>query len=298
MTTRGKYTVNEVEERIKVPASTLRQWERRYGFPKPERSDAGYRLYSERDLENIRSMKRYIAEGIPASRAAELVKRLCPAPSGPRSLAEMRRELVDALVSLDDTKADALLSEAHTLHTVDGVMLELMQRTISDIGEMWHEGKVSITTEHFASSYIQGRLRSLLNITANIKDAPAVIIACAPTEQHELGPLILAVMLRRAGYRIYYVGADTPVKDLREMAKRLQAVGVMVSASTAESMQQLLSHRDYLQGIAPVLAFGGSAFSEQPEMAEVLGGVFLARSIDDAVERFHDLVQGQGAMCA
>lgn len=275
MTIRGKFTVNEVEERIKVPASTLRQWERRYGFPKPERSDAGYRLYSEHDLENIRVMKRHIADGIPASRAAELVKRLHPMPSGPRSLTEIRGELVDALTSFDEARADALLSEAHTLHTVDAVMAELMQGVVTDIGELWHDGKVNIATEHFASSYIQGRLRSLLNITANIRSAPAVVVACAPTEQHELGSLILSVTLRRAGYRVYYVGANTPVKDLRDMAKQLRAVGVLVSASTAESMQQLLSNRDYLAGIAPVLAFGGSAFNEQPEMADVLGGTFF-----------------------
>lgn len=298
MTTRGKFTVNEVEERIKVPASTLRQWERRYGFPKPERSDAGYRLYSEHDLENIRAMKRYIAEGIPASRAAELVKRIHPVASGPRSLAEIRGELVSALTNLDESRADTLLSEAHTLHTVDAVMAELMQGVVTDIGELWHDGKVNIATEHFASSYIQGRLRSLLNITANIKNAPAVVVACAPTEQHELGPLILAVTLRRAGYRVYYVGANTPVKDLRDMAKQLRAVGVLVSASTAESMQQLLSNRNYLAGIAPVLAFGGPAFNEQPEMADVLGGTFLARSVDEAVDHFHDLVQDKGAMRA
>ena len=79
---RGKFTVNEVEERTKVPAGTLRQWERRYGFPCPERSDSGYRLYSEDDIRSIETMKHHIADGIPASRAAELVKEV-PRDPGP-----------------------------------------------------------------------------------------------------------------------------------------------------------------------------------------------------------------------
>ena len=74
MTVTGKYTVNEVEDRTGVPAATLRQWERRYGFPLPERSASGYRLYGDDDLRHIVAMKRHIDDGVPASRAAEMVR--------------------------------------------------------------------------------------------------------------------------------------------------------------------------------------------------------------------------------
>lgn len=295
---KGKYTVNEVEERTQVPANTLRQWERRYGFPKPERSDSGYRLYSDEDVHGIRTMQRHIADGIPASRAAELVKQLKPLPEGARSLKDMRQELVSALIKLDDAKADEILSEAHALHPVDTVMLELMQKTMVDMGTLWHEHKINTTTEHFASHYIQGRLRSLLSVTANVKSAPSVVIACAPLEQHELGVLILAVMLKRAGYRVYYIGANTPVTDLRDIAKEIQPIGMLVSASTIDSVQILMEHRNILQGAAPILAFGGRAFNEQPELARALGGIYLAKDATDAVDRFHELVQEQGAMRA
>jgi len=294
----GKYTVNEVEERTKVGASTLRQWERRYGFPKPERTESGYRLYSDEDLRQIEAMKQHIAEGIPASRAAELVKNLTPTPSGPRSLAVLKHELVEVLSKLDEVAADRILSEAHALHTVEAVMLELLQASMVEIGHRWHDGKVSTATEHFASSYVQGRLRSLLSITAHVRNAPAVIVACAPGEQHELGALLLAVMLRRAGYRLYFLGANTPLADLREMARQVKATGVMISASSSEAVQRLMAERGQLIGIAPVLAFGGLAFNEHPELAKALGGVYLAASADQAVAQFHDLVQAQGALQA
>lgn len=294
----GKYTVNEVEERAKVAASTLRQWERRYGFPKPERTESGYRLYSDDDLQRIELMKQHIAEGIPASRAAELVKRLPPTPSGPRSLAVLKRELVEALSQLDEGAAERILSEAHALHTVEAVILELLQASIVEIGHLWHEGKVSIATEHFASSYVQGRLRSLLSAAGQVRNAPAVIVACAPGEQHELGALVLAVMLRRAGYRLYFLGANTPLADLREMARRIRVMGVMISAASSEAVQRLMEERERLIGMAPVLAFGGLAFNEHPELAKALGGVYLAASADQAVEQFQELVRAQGALQA
>ena len=134
--TRGKYTVNEVEERTKVPASTLRQWERRYGFPKPDRADSGYRLYSDADVAHIETMKFHIADGVPASRAAELVKFTLSA-RGSRSLREMRETLVGAFRAFDEAQANEILSEAHALHTVEGVLLELFQGAMEDIGALW-----------------------------------------------------------------------------------------------------------------------------------------------------------------
>lgn len=293
---RGKYTVNEVEERTRVPASTLRQWERRYGFPKPERSDSGYRLYSDEDLLHIDAMKRHIADGIPASRAAELVGRLKPTTAGPRSLTALHHELVAGLLKLDEACADRILSEAYSLHTVEAVMLELLRPAIIDIGTLWHEGHVNVTTEHWASAWIRGRLHALLDFSAHLRNAPVVIVACAPTEPHELGALILAVLLRRAGYHVVYVGANTPVKDLLEMARALHPTGVMLSASLRSSFDRLTEHRGVFEGMAPVVAFGGAAFDEAPDRARLLGGMYLGSETLEAVERFHKLVRERGVL--
>ncbi|MEM6431619.1 MAG: MerR family transcriptional regulator [Deinococcota bacterium] len=288
---KGKYTVNEVEERTKVPASTLRQWERRYDFPKPERSDSGYRLYSDKDLRDIDIMKRHIAEGIPASRAAELVKKLDVATPGPRSLATMQEELVEALIQLDDARADRIFSEAHALHTVDAVMLELMQKSMADIEHRLNVDEISITTEHFARNYIYGRLHALLSVTANILSGLVVIIACAPTEHRELSPLILSVSLRRAGYRVFYLGANTPIGDLHDMAKSLGSTGVIIAAASDNAWQSLWEYRGIFDSMAPIVAFCGPVFDKKAELAGALGGISLDSDPTAAVTRFHALVQ-------
>jgi MerR family transcriptional regulator, light-induced transcriptional regulator len=288
---KGKYTVNEVEERTSVPASTLRQWERRYGFPIPERSDSGYRLYSDSDLQSINAMKRHIDDGIPASRAAELVRRMNPAAKGPRPLREMQQELVNALLNLDEDRADTVMSEAHSLHPVEAVMFELISPALVQIGQMWHDGIINTTLEHFSSSYIYGRLRALLSLSSNVKAAPAVIVACAPTDQHELGPLMLAVALRRAGYRVYYVGANTPISDLFELSGQVMPIAIMLSASTAKAAEKLLEEQHFFRNVSPFIIFGGAAFNENPELAKTLGGVYLAEDIPKSLEKFEQIVQ-------
>jgi methanogenic corrinoid protein MtbC1 len=281
---RGKYTVNEVEERTGVPATTLRQWERRYGLPMPERSDAGYRLYGDDDLGDIRSMKAHVDDGVPASRAAAMVKERGRPVAGPRPVEALRADLVEALVGLDDDRADRVLSEAHALHTVEAVVLELLGPAMVDLGNLWHDGTIATTTEHFASSYVNGRLRALLALAGGRRIGPVVIVACAPLDQHELGALTLAVLLRRHGYQVYFVGANTPVEDLAAMARELEPFAVMISASSIDAIHQLVAKRDHLEGIAPVLALGGYGFNADPALAERVGGRYLGATVPEALE--------------
>ena len=295
---RGKYTVNEVEERTGVPATTLRQWERRYGLPMPERSDSGYRLYGDDDLGDIRSMKAHVDDGVPASRAAMMVKERARPVAGPRPVEALRVDLVEALVALDDDRADRVLSEAHALHTVEAVVLELLGPSMVDLGNLWHDGKIATTTEHFASSYVNGRLRALLALAGGQRVGPVVIVACAPLDQHELGALTLAVLLRRGGYQVYFVGANTPVEDLAAMARDLQPFAVMVSASSIDAIQQLIAKRAHLEGIAPVLALGGHGFNTDPALAERVGGQYLGAGVPEALERLAAAVREHGPVGA
>lgn len=295
---RGKYTINEVEARTGVPATTLRQWERRYGLPMPERSDAGYRLYGDDDLGDIRAMKAHVDDGVPASRAAAMVKEGALPVAGPRTVAALRADLVDALVALDDDRADRVLSEAHALHSVEGVVLELLGPAMIDLGNLWHDGKIATTTEHFASSYVNGRLRALLALAGGQRVGPVVIVACAPLDQHELGALTLAVLLRRRGYQVYFVGANTPVEDLAAMARELLPFAVMVSASSIDAIHQLVAKRRHLEGIAPLLALGGYGFNTDPALAERVGGQYLGTTVTEALDRLAAEVRQRGVVGA
>lgn len=292
----GKYTVHEVEERTGIPATTLRQWERRYGLPLPERSASGYRLYGDADLEDIRALKRHVDDGVPASRAAEMVKERVKPSDGPRPLSSLRDDLVEALVALDDGRADRVLSEAHTLHPVEAVVLELLQPAMVELGVRWHDGRIATTTEHFASSYVNGRLRQLLTLSGTNAGAPGVIVACAPHDQHELGALMLAVLLRRSGYRSYFVGANTPVEDLATMAREIAPFAVMISASSLESIHELVAKREHLRDIAPVLALGGHGFNVDPTRAALVGGEYLGATVPEAIARLAELRRERDAV--
>ena len=285
----GKYTVHEVVERTAVAAGTLRQWERRYGVPHPDRSDSGYRLYSEDDLRVIEAMKRYIADGVPASRAAELVARVGRERRAPAPALALRRRLVDAFLALDEEAAERVLGEAHALHPVEIVVPEVIGGAMVVIGDLWHEGRIETTTEHFASSFVHGWLRHLMSMTSRRGAGSPVLVACAPTDRHQIGPMMLALLLRRAGHSVVFLGADTPLEDLHAMARSVGAWAVMIGASNEIALDALRERRALLSNIAPVVVYGGAAFDRDPSQAELLGGLYLADDIRQVVERFDEL---------
>ncbi len=278
----GKYTIKEIEERTGVPAATLRQWERRYGFPQPQRSNGGYRLFSDADVSSILQMQAFVAKGVPPSRAAQLVREPIPHERGRRTLAVFADELGAALRSLDATRAERTLSEAHSVHAFDDVLLKVITPAMVEIGDLWHAGEVSVATEHFASQFIQGRLRLLLSMMPHITGARRVLVACAPGEFHEIGALVLAIMLSRQGLDVVYLGQATPVEDLAAMVEEAAADAVLISASLPAAIERLREQSGPLRSLKVPVVFGGRAFEQSPEAASELGGVFLGNDLVEA----------------
>lgn len=289
------FTANEVELRTGVPATTLRQWERRYGLPNPQRASSGYRLYSQQDIGCIEFMRNQISSGVPASRAAQLYVLNKPgknpvAQQAPQAGATLVSRLIEATLSGDNGRADRVLSEAHASLSVEDVLLRVIQPTLVEIGEKWHRGEINVAHEHQASNFLRGKLHGLLELAGNSKHGPAIIVACAPGEWHEIGSLMLAIFLRRAGFRTHYLGANTPVEDLVRFAREVKAEVLMISVSNAEVLENLRNTARFLLEAAPLVVYGGAAFNERPEMARELGGEYLgsdsAMALDGLMARF------------
>jgi methanogenic corrinoid protein MtbC1 len=287
------FTASEVENRTRVPATTLRQWERRYGLPNPQRTHSGYRLYSLDDIGCIEFFKDQIASGVSASRAAQLyalqhgssVQKL-PASGHPRGITnDLVAQLVDATMHGDAIKADRILANAHASLSVEALLLDVIQPTLIAIGEKWHRGEITVAHEHQASNYLRGKLHQLLELAGNARHGPVVVVACAPREYHEIGSLTLAIFLRRAGLRTHYLGANTPVADLIRFCHEVRADAVMISAGSLEAIDALREHNADLREAAPVVAFGGAAFNASPELAHELGGEYLGSDAATALNR-------------
>jgi MerR family transcriptional regulator, light-induced transcriptional regulator len=229
----GLLRIGELSRRSGVSPELLRAWERRYGLLRPTRSAGGLRLYSAADLERVRAMQRHLSEGLAAAEAAALANRSAePAPSAV-ALDDLRRELEDALLVFNEPRGQAVVDSLLAAATLDTVLSEVVLPYLQELGEGWERGEVSVAQEHFASSVLRGRLLGL----ARGWDrglGPRVLLACAPGEQHDLGLTCFGLALRERGWRIGYLGADTPIDSVASAARAFGPEFVVVSAVTAE----------------------------------------------------------------
>jgi MerR family transcriptional regulator, light-induced transcriptional regulator len=290
------FTASEVEHRTSVPATTLRQWERRYGLPNPKRTPGGYRLYSQNDIACIEFFKNRISAGIPASRAAQLYALEQSLPAGNDQLHEhiqhlravntnsLMNQLIEAILVGDNAKADTVLAQAHHILAVESVLLELIQPTMVEIGERWHRGEITIAHEHQATAYLRGKLHGLLEMAGSPRHGPTVVVACAPGEWHEIGALTIAIFLRRAGIRTHFLGANTPIVDLARFAREIKASAVMVSAGTSDVIENMRHQVHLLREAVPIVIYGGNGFNDNPSLAQELGGEFFGDNAKVALE--------------
>ena len=290
--TTALYTASEVEARTGVPATTLRQWERRYGFPSPSRTAAGYRLYSPFDLACIAFIQARQEEGVSVSRAVQLAREHLASPAVPDAETPLVSELVQALLRPDHHEAGRLLGQAHAVFSAEDVMMNVMQPTLTRIGALWEAGEITVAHEHQASAFLKVRLSQMLDAAGSNEFGPAVVAACGPGEHHEVGLMMLAVTLRRRGMQVHYLGSNTPLADLAVYARSVGARALLLSLNTDESLDQLRADLGDLGGLDIPIFFGGQVLNLRPALAQELGGHYLGASATQATAALVALFSG------
>jgi MerR family transcriptional regulator, light-induced transcriptional regulator len=233
--------IGELSKRSGVSPHVLRAWERRYGLLRPVRSSGGLRLYSADDLDRVRRMREHLGEGVAAAEAAALVTGAARggAAAGPAFEAEAaRRELGAALESFDEARANDVVDALLAVTTIDVFLRDVLLPYLHELGERWERGEASIAQEHFASNVLRGRLLGLGRDWGR-GIGPRALLACLPGEEHELGLIAFGLALRSRGWRIAYLGADTPLETLENAAGALEPDVVAVSAVATDRVETL-----------------------------------------------------------
>jgi MerR family transcriptional regulator, light-induced transcriptional regulator len=222
-------------QRTGVPSDTIRKWEQRYGVLHPERTAGGQRRYSELDVARVEWLKERIHEGYRIGEAAAL---LGAGDQVARTPTELRNAFVTATIASDVDALGQLVDQALTLSTLDESFAQVLTPALVEVGERWASGGVSVAQEHLASSTVRAALQKLLSDQrADVRGT--AVLACAPGERHEIGLLMLAVLLRSDGWQVAYLGADTPFADAVALADRLEATALCFSAASTESARAL-----------------------------------------------------------
>ncbi len=304
------YNLKAVLKQTGLKADTLRAWERRYGLPSPRRSEGGHRLYSEREIETIKWLIARQEEGLSISRAVDLWQQLLAqgrdplgdsppeaAPPAPllvegETVADLRQQWTAACLAYDERRAEQALAQAFALYPPETVVLELLLRASSHIGDAWAAGEITVQQEHFCSGLAVRRLQALILGAPPPTLAGRIVVACPPREEHVISLLALTLLLRRRGRDVLYLGANVPVERLEALVRAARPQLVVLAAQLEDTAATLQDMAAALQRAGARVGFGGRIFNLEPHLRHQVAGHFLGETVDQALPAIDALLEG------
>lgn len=277
--------INAVERETGVSKELLRMWERRYGFPIPERDSQGDRIYPMSQVAKLRLLRRLIDFGFRPGKIIQLasdeLERLL-STQGKASFdtsPELEQELLSILKARDPSQLRDYLSHQMIKMGLQSFILDFLQYANFIVGDAWMRGQLEVHEEHLFTEQVQSLVRQAIGNLSDATRPPRILLATPPEETHTLGILMVEAIMRLDNVEAVCYGAQMPVRDVAQAVTRhkMQIVAISFSASYPTSKAI-----DYLEELRFRL----------PLAVEIWGGGASLRSTRKTVEAvrfFHDL---------
>ena len=269
-------SISEVERDVGIAKETLRVWERRYDFPRPQRDTNGERIYPPDQVHKLTLVKRLLDQGyrpgkIMALDAAALAALGGKPSAGAAACALDDPEILLCLGLLHDHKMTELrqrLSQSVLAMGLRRCVVELIAPLTTAVGLAWIEGKLAVFEEHLYSDMLQTVLRNaIVAATGQGNDGkghPRVLLTTVPQERHGLGLLMVEALLALEGAHCISLGVQTPLADIVDAVKAQDADIVALSFSGVTSPRAAVDNINELRnrlGDAVEVWSGGSGVS-------------------------------------
>jgi MerR family transcriptional regulator, light-induced transcriptional regulator len=218
-------------------------------------------------------MRAYLDDGLAAAEAA---RRATTDELEPREAAQtpgegLLQELGRALEDFDDAGTHRVIDRALATYTDESVVEELVLPYLVELGRKWETGEISVAQEHFASTLLRGRLLGLAR-GWDQGIGPRALLACLEGELHDIGLIAFGIGLYRRGWRITFLGANTPVETVAATAEDLSPAIVVLSVSDPQRLVAAEARVRALAGVHRVAIAGAGATRAA---AEQLGSELL-----------------------
>lgn len=319
-----RYRIQVVAKRTGVPATTLRAWERRYGIPRPRRSDAAYRTYSDRDIELVQQLRQLCDSGLSPADAASMLRDeqtlpiqptpnpividgisrapefADPSPSSsafaPRESHQIYRDTVERIVSavkgMNVETLEAELLSARKLGTGRKVFEHVLRRSLEAVGQLWHSGDISIGHEHVASETINATARELLRLAQPSHTNRLALLASFADELHYASLYGVGFVLAEAGCRVAILGALTPPSALGPAVRKLtpEVVGLSVTIPPSGARaRELVEGYAIACGNVPWVV-GGRGVAPIARLVTEFGGIVAQGNEEETRRLFQDVL--------
>ncbi|MBU0474123.1 MAG: MerR family transcriptional regulator [Bacteroidetes bacterium] len=271
----SKYNIKSVSLLTNLNIHTIRAWEKRYSAVTPERTDTNRRMYSKADIEKLNLLSEALKNGHSIGSIAHLssdeLRKLIP---NQIVLSPKRGDISDKFQSLieqsiyhisnyDYNNFENLLLESSVNFSRQSLLVDLIIPLLEEIGNLWENGKIRVTHEHFAVSVLRTFLGSMIDNNLNPPNAPKILTTTPEGFLHELGALIAALYAMDFGWNAIFLGANLPAEEISAAAKANNVNAILLSlvypSDDPRTGQQLRKLRKYVGDDMNIIISGQSA---------------------------------------
>lgn len=214
------FTIKDIENLSGIKAHTIRIWEQRYSFLKPQRSETNIRYYTNDDLKTILNIALLNKYGFKVSHIDKMSPEtiaenvLSLSDSGAKDHLTVNR-LLECMVDYEIENFEIILDESLVTFGMEKMVIKLIFPFLEKVGSLWVTNHVNPAQEHLVSNVIRQKVIAGIDSLPSRKTSPKKVCLFLPTgEYHEIALLLVAYLLKKNGIKTIYLGAHTPFTEL------------------------------------------------------------------------------------
>jgi len=222
------YPIREVSRLTGINPVTLRAWERRYGLVQPIRTESGHRLYSQANVEQVRSILMWIERGVAVSKVGSILARtehLAPVGSMSDELRDdwlqWQQAILRATVAFDFDALDLTYGQVFSGYPLavvfQSILLPVWQQLLREREQFGRSSEWL-----FLDSFLRGRTLQRLQMSRISGQGHHIVITAFPGQCRELELWVGGLMLGNEDVRVSVLALGQPLDELSLVCNKIQ----------------------------------------------------------------------------
>ena len=263
MTQSKNLTTKEVARLCRVSDATVKRWEDA-GLLKSERTSGGHRRFR---ADEIAHFQREQGLGLKTSYGDESTV----SPTIRRRTNKNHSDCVlfqSLLAGCEEESANILIGAYLNGKPLTEIFDDLLCSAMCRVGELWFDGKISITQEHIATRAASSSIYKLRNLLPVSKMTGELAMCCAiECDFHELPAHLAQIIIESEGWEVLNFGANTPLFCLAEEVLQHSPDMICISATVMSDVERLArDYKSFTEQIGKLkipIVVGGRAFNDE-----------------------------------
>lgn len=269
------FTIKDVENLSGIQAHTLRIWEQRYDFLKPQRSTTNIRYYTNQELKTILNVALLNRFGYRISRISkmshqEMADKILNLLPGEAQHQHIINRMMEQMIDMQLDEFDNLVSEIIHQFGLKKAFIDITFPFLERIGMLWSTGRVNAAQEHFVSNIIRQKLLAETdNLPVPLNSSKRVLLFLPEGELHEIGILFIQYLVKQQKQQNWYLGANVPIEDVSFVAEAKQPSYIythLTAVAQSFSLERFIHHMHELIPATPLIVSGSVTASYDKEL--------------------------------